>query len=364
MNIQNSNIIYIIVILVFILLLTIVYIILTRVKKYTGGKKYSNIKFNSIIKSKLNGKNTIKGILKSDAKNEDIKKSIDIKLESIPCISREVLSDMLNVIKHRHQSNPNFNAMSDDDAKFYERQAHIINNKYNLHFETTHMQLCAIRGMEMQIMIAHSKHKIESMAKTIKEDFESGFELTLIADKHKLPYILTLKQLCADFGYSQQDIKDFLRKNKPFPEKLSALNAELDSILKSDMTSSLNSNEARLRATEFENDVAKMLKDLGIKFVTEEGIKSAHNDNNGEALTTPDFLLDKGQSITLNEFPIKWIEVKNYPYYGHKFLEKGVQQQAKKYQAKYGSGVFIFKCGVICDYATIDGVKFIGWTAP
>jgi hypothetical protein len=230
------------------------------------------------------------------------------------------------------------------------------------------MQLCAIRGMEMQKMIAYSKSHIEAMSKTIKEDFENGYDLTLIADKHKFPYMLTLKQLCSDFGYSQQEIKDFIKKVKPFPEKLNAINSELDHILKTDPTSYVNTVDARNRANDFEDAVAKLLKSKGITYLTENEIRDKHTEakdknpeGEEEVLATPDFLFDKGENVVLNDFPIKWIEVKNYPYYAHKFLENGVQQQAKKYHTKYGNGVFIFKCGVLQNYHTIDGVKFIGW---
>jgi hypothetical protein len=298
---------------------------------------------------------------------------------------------MLNIIKHRHHSNTNYNVLTEDDTKFYERQAHILANKYNLDFENTHMQLCSIRNMEIQIYMAQCSHHIKSLSKTIQEDFKKGFELTLIADKHKLPYILTLKELCASFGHSPKEIKKFLRKEKPFPEELNAINSELDYILKSDITSSVNSENARTRATEFENEVAKILKELNIKYYTENDLREKHanNEKTGgkkdkkdekekemkniggaddedaqEALITPDFLFHENESVTLNEFPIKWIEVKNYAYYKHKFMEKNIQSQAKKYYNKYGNGVVIFKCGVICDHMHADGilnVKFIGW---
>lgn len=366
---------YIPIILLFILILIIVYIcVIFRYNKkyYMGG-------------TNTNTKNITK----------------NIKIESIPCISNNLLIDMLNIIKHRHHSNTNYNAMTDDDIKFYERQSHILANKYNLDFNNTHMQLCSVRSMEIQIYMAQCSHKVATLSKTIKEDFEKGFDLTLIADKHKLPYILTLKQLCSSFGHSPKEIKRFLRKEKPFPKELDAINSELDYILKSDTTSSINSENARTRATEFEGQIDNILKKLNIKYYTENDLREKYNlanlanlanldnldnldnkksggkkkktaektedvdeDISQENLITPDFLFHENESITLNEFPIKWIEVKNYVYYKHKFMEKNIQNQAKKYYNKYGNGIFIFKCGVICDHAHADvtpNVKFIGW---
>ena len=369
-------------ILFFILIFSIVFIFLNRCRCkdvisrnnsiarnnsiYSGGKSKKALKKNKSLHSDDIASKQENVVSKQE--NVVSKKGVTIlTVDSIPYISKELLSDILNIIKHRHKSIPNFNGLTEEDKKFYERQSHILENKYNIDFDTTYMQLCAIRGMEMQKMIAYSKSHIESMSKTIKEDFENGYDLTLIADKHKFPYMLTLKQLCSDFGYSQQEIKDFIKKVKPFPEKLNAINSELDHILKTDPTSYVNTVDARNRANEFEDAVAKLLKSKGITYLTENEIRDKHTEakdkdpESEEVLATPDFLFDKGENVVLNDFPIKWIEVKNYPYYAHKFLENGVQQQAKKYHTKYGNGVFIFKCGVIQNYHTIDGVKFIGW---
>jgi hypothetical protein len=203
------------------------------------------------------------------------------------------------------------------------------------------------------------------MSKLIKKDFENGFDVTLIADKHKLPYIMTLKQLCFEFGHSKEDIKKFLKKEKKLPNNLQALNSEIDFILKSDPTSYINSLDSKKRANEFEKDVAMFLDSKHIKYTTENEIRNGNNskneikNNNGEQ-PTPDFLLNQG--IKINNFTAHWIEVKNYAYYGNTILEPGIQAQANKYYNKYGTGVFIFRYGVI-DNSKNDQKKvhFIGW---
>ena len=385
---------YLIILLLFILLFILIFIILISYNTtYNGGAKIlksahkDGTHKDGAHKDGAHKDGTHKDGAHKDGAHKDgthkdgthkdgTHKDIEIEISSIQFITPALLSDILNIIKHRHASHTNFQIISEDDQKFYERQAHILTNKYHLDFDITHMQLCAIRGMEVQIYIGMSKAKIKELSKQIKEDFQNGFDLTLIADKHKLPYILTLKQLCEDFGYNQKETKHFLRKDKPFPDELAALNGELDHILKLDPTSSLNSNDAKTRSIEFEDLVAKKLSDLHIKFKTEVHIKeeadgaAANADGDDvEPLLTPDFLFtDPNQNIKLNGIEIKWIEVKNYPYYKHRFLEKNVQKQAKKYYNKYGNGVFIFKCGVLCDAKgnaphadNIPSVKFIGW---
>ena len=288
-------------------------------------------------------------------------------------ITKPLLFDILNIIKKRHQTNTNFNVMTDDDISFYERQAHILENKYKSDYEIMKSILFSIRSSEMMIYISQCAGKIKSMSKIIKEDFENGFDLTLIADKHKLPYIMTLKQLLTEYKYSEKEIKRFLRGEKKMPDKIKSISAEIDFILKSDPTSSINSLDKKDTANNFEKTIAEFLDKEGVKYISENEMRKNNKKNkeenkeenkkeNKEAAITPDFLLKGGQSVSINGYPINWVEVKNYAYYGNKILEKGIQKQATKYHNKYGNGVFIFKHGVsMIENTEISGVKFIGW---
>lgn len=283
--------------------------------------------------------------------------SDNIEINCISPITPHLLHDILNIIKKRHSVTPNYNIMSSDDISFYERQAHLLENKYKIKYEILKDQLFSIRNAELLIYISQCKKRVQGMSKLIKEDFENGFDVTLIADKHKLPYIMTLKQLCFEYKYSKEDIKKFLKKEKKLPNNLEALNSEIDFILKSDPTSYINSLDSKKRANEFEKEVAVFLDNKHIKYTTENEIR-----NSGEQLT-PDFLLK--QAIKINNFTAHWIEVKNYAYYGNTILEPGIQAQANKYYNKYGSGVFIFRYGVLnSNNGPNNGLKkvhFIGW---
>jgi hypothetical protein len=296
-------------------------------------------------------------------------------------ITKPLLFDILNIIKKRHQTNTNFNVMTDDDISFYERQAHILENKYKSDYEIMKSILFSIRSSEMMIYISQCAGKIKSMSKIIKEDFENGFDLTLIADRHKLPYIMTLKQLLTEYKYSEKEIKRFLRGEKKMPDKIKSISAEIDFILKSDPTSSINSLDKKDTANNFEKTIAEFLDKEGVKYISENEMRKNNKKNkeenkeenkkenkeenkkeNKEDAITPDFLLKGGQSVSINGYPINWVEVKNYAYYGNKILEKGIQKQATKYHNKYGNGVFIFKHGVsMIENTEISGVKFIGW---
>jgi len=285
-------------------------------------------------------------------------RSDNIEINCIPLITSHLLHDILNIIKKRHSVVPNYNIMSNDDISFYERQAHLLENKYKIKYEILKNQLFSIRNAELLVYISQCKKRVQGMAKIIKEDFENGFDVTLIADKHKLPYIMTLKQLCFTFGYSKEDIKKFLKKEKKIPNKLQALNSEIDFILKSDPTSYINSLDSKKRANKFEKEVAMFLDSKHIKYTTENEIKK----DGSSGIITPDFLLN--HTIKINNFTTNWIEVKNYAYYGNIILEPGIQAQATKYYNKYGNGIFIFKYGLINDYNQKNpknGVYFMGW---
>ena len=106
-----------------------------------------------------------------------------------------------------------------------------------------------------------------------------------------------------------------------------------------------------------------------IKYITENEIRNNSKDNskdnskgNSKDNLTPDFLLKN--PVIINKFTVYWIEVKNYVYYGNIILESGIKKQANKYYNKYGSGIFIFKYGVLSPELmkkNINGVNFIGW---
>jgi len=147
---------YLIILLLFILLFILIFIILISYNtKYNGGAKI----LKSANKDGAHKDGAHKDGAHKDGANKDgahkdgANKDIEIEISSIQFITPALLSDILNIIKHRHTSHTNFQIISEDDQKFYERQAHILTNKYHLDFDITHMQLCAIRGMEMQIYI-------------------------------------------------------------------------------------------------------------------------------------------------------------------------------------------------------------------
>jgi len=180
-----------------------------------------------------------------------------------------------------------------------------------------------------------------------------------------LPYIMVLKQLLYEYKYSENEIKRFLRKEKKLPDNMKAISDEIDFILKSDPTSSINSIDKKNSATEFENTIAEFLDKRGIKYISEN---ETRKDKELNTTLTPDFLLKRDQFVYINGFPINWIEVKNYTYYGNKLLEKGIQRQATRYYNKYGNGIFIFRYGAISienlgilGILGTPGVKIIGW---
>jgi hypothetical protein len=266
--------------------------------------------------------------------------------------------------------------MNSEDISFYERQAHLLENKYKIKYEILKDQLFSIRGGELLVYISQCSGKVKSMSKMIKEDFENGFDITLIADKHKLPYIMTLKQLFFEYKYSKEDIKKFLKKEKKLPTNLQSINSELDFILKSDPTSYINNLNNKKEADAFEKEVAAFLDSKNIKYITENDQRLPHNNkqclhsgggNSGKRClrsgnATPDFLFN--EATIINKCKAHWIEVKNYAYYGNKILDPGIRDQANKYYSKYGSGIFIFKYGIIEDIIKNpinNGVYFMGW---
>lgn len=390
---------YVIYILLFILIFIFVFILDTIHNKYRhGGRPYSGGSHSRQRRLHSGGSRSGQRRLYSDHdKQQRLYSDSNGKqlphsqrcLRSGSIISSQLLFDILNIIKKRHYTSPNYNIMNSEDISFYERQAHLLENKYKIKYEILKDQLFSIRGGELLVYISQCSGKVKSMSKMIKEDFENGFDITLIADKHKLPYIMTLKQLFFEYKYSKEDIKKFLKKEKKLPTNLQSINSELDFILKSDPTSYINNLNNKKEADAFEKEVAAFLDSKNIKYITENDQRLPHNNkqclrsgggkflnnqqlphssnNNKQCLRsgssgTPDFLFN--EATIINKCKAHWIEVKNYAYYGNKILDPGIRDQANKYYSKYGSGIFIFKYGIIEDIIKNpinNGVYFMGW---
>ena len=157
-----------------------------------------------------------------------------------------------------------------------------------------------------------------------------------------------------------------------------------------DITSVPLGQKNRAQADKYEKEIGAFLTKLKIKHQTEDELRalraapadgaadspavakvnnpaavgeSAPPRAQGEsaapsAVLTPDFLLDK--AININGKEIHWIDAKNYPFTLNPLLTDKNRAQAKKYNARYGFGAFIFNGGVMDNHSSIPALCLDG----
>lgn len=96
------------------------------------------------------------------------------------------------------------------------------------------------------------------------------------------------------------------------------------------------------RANEFENSVVEYFREKGFVFRTEEDIRRDQDYN-----VTPDILFDNPITIRLDntDYPVHWIDAKNYTLVNTRYIVKGAKKQAAKYNSIFGPGAMIFRYG-------------------
>ncbi|EJN40969.1 hypothetical protein lvs_L466 [Acanthamoeba polyphaga lentillevirus] len=113
------------------------------------------------------------------------------------------------------------------------------------------------------------------------------------------------------------------------------------------------------RSKKFEVCLENYLRNLGVDFKTETDIirKKLHK-------FTPDILLNKPIIIELNgkEYPISWIDAKNYTLIRMPFVLESLRKQSNKYNKAFGNGAFVFHYGLdssinIPNTLILDGSK-------
>jgi hypothetical protein len=108
------------------------------------------------------------------------------------------------------------------------------------------------------------------------------------------------------------------------------------------------------KSREYEFQVEKMLRAMGLEFKTQEQLVEEQIKVYGRPIITPDFLLTKPVVVVVShpdgsttEHTIKWIDVKNYMLIGVPFITKSITEQATRYTAEFGPGAFLFHYGFL-----------------
>lgn len=99
------------------------------------------------------------------------------------------------------------------------------------------------------------------------------------------------------------------------------------------------------------------MRQLGLRFRTQQDLVDEQMESDGRASLTPDILLT--EKVKINGVEISWIEYKNYTLTDAPFLYKSNLKQVAKYHNKWGVGAIVYNRGVVADIA-LPGAIILG----
>lgn len=201
-------------------------------------------------------------------------------------------------------------------------------SKYDLDFVLSMRNLSKI---QIEIYKGRSYYKAEEY---VKQKF-----IKYIKKKSNIEDIQQIKLF---YGSLNQPIHSIIKTISATIE-FKSLSAEFKNLmLQIKKDSDVDNQKSKNRSVYFENILEKFLDTYNIKYKTETEIKleSVHN-------LTPDILFDKPIQILVNDvyYNIYWIDAKNYCLIDLPFVIKSLKEQAKKYNAAFGPGAFVFSYG-------------------
>lgn len=242
---------------------------------------------------------------------------------------------------------PGFGPVTDRERELLAAEAARLSKQHSA--TITGPQLVSIRNMEVALTAQRSGVRAQRFGEEIAKANRRGDSVLAIAARYNLPPVAVLRQILIEDGHSAQAVCAMISDPARLPEKLQR---EADAVFKADMGSRYNATRVRANAATYEDKLAEYLRGIGLKFLTEDEIRLAHEERRSSGpLLTPDYLLT--EKVRINGAPVHWIDAKAYAMYGSKLVAKGLVKQATKYNRAFGPGAMVFRGGVMCDASVL-----------
>ncbi len=233
--------------------------------------------------------------------------------------------ELINAVVSFMYKNVSFAKLTHDEEDKLLRIANNINSKFTIE------QIKAVRTMEMPFVRSKMNRSLHNNTSLYNE------------------YL-------SECGKKQQTVESIISISKKYKIPPSIINISMDAdvrleIEKLDLTSAYIARKTRECALAFEKDVEQFLKSKNIQFKTESQLIEE------KSVYTPDFLLttptlvkdifDQGTFYGDENALVTWIDAKNYPMFNLRLTKDKLHIQAKKYNAYYGMGCYIFAKGIM-----------------
>ena len=180
-----------------------------------------------------------------------------------------------------------------------------------------------------------------TMASTGLEPPLTAARVLAAAQRQRVPPVSFLRELLISAGLRTSQVRAVHADPAAAASITELLSGDFTPLFDADLSSRTNSMRAQVRAMKFEDTVSDLLTaQVG------RGAYQRENDRRGVAATsslTPDFLFK--EPIMINGHIIKWLDAKNYYWYGSPLTARSVHLQAEKYTEAFGPGAFVFRHG-------------------
>ena len=142
---------------------------------------------------------------------------------------------------------------------------------------------------------------------------------------------------------SRMSVPMLIKLIKKVPEFKMLRTRDIDYIDKISLVIQRQETNSRIRAQDFENELADFLRvSYKIPFRTENDIR-----RDGDYTVTPDILFDYDIDLRVDgiDYKVRWLDAKNYILVDVPFILKSLKKQADKYNEIFGMGAFVFGYG-------------------
>lgn len=253
---------------------------------------------------------------------------VSVKMGGSSCPSSFALKgapELINAVVSFMYKNVSFTKLTHDEEDKLLRIANNIDSRFTME------QIKAVRTMEMPFVKSKMNRSLHNNTSLYNNYLNE----------------------CAKMPQTLESVMSISKKYKIPPSMVNiSLNMEVKlEVEKLDLTSAYIARKTRECAIAFENDIERFLQSKKIQFKTE---KQLIEENSAY---TPDFLLtiptpaknifDVGTFYGDENALVTWIDAKNYPMFNLRLTKDKLHEQAKKYNAYYGKGCYIFAKGIM-----------------
>ena len=187
--------------------------------------------------------------------------------------------------------------------------------------------------MRNHMMLTHKK--LLENEKEIIKDYNNNYDIIELVKKYDGSPLNILRIIFKE-KYNEK-LTNIIKKS----EKINSRDkTQLLKAIENDAYALVNQDKILEDSINFENKISLILKNMNIKFKTQEELSKEQIKNTTFPTNTPDFLIL--DDLYINKIKINWIDAKNFYGSNLNIVKSKILKQTKKYINTWGTGAIIF----------------------